>query len=275
MTTPSRHSAAWRQVDPARAALLGDARLQFHHATQLATALGISYLPPQADDSHTNLEWLSDLRALASRPVNAAKTIRLAVSPHPLALLALDGANATIATLPLHGHTIDSAVRWIRTQLEAAGMEPDRYTLERHYTIPPHPVVDHLPFDTTRDEDFAELAAWFANANLLLTEIVSERPNASEIRCWPHHFDIATLISVAPKQTIGVGMEPGDVYYAEPYLYVNMTPSPQQNVARPPLAGGGSWHTKEWTGAVLTGSHLAYSNQRAQCEAFLRSMLKG
>jgi hypothetical protein len=80
-------------------------------------------------------------------------------------------------------------------------------------------------------------------------------PNASEVRCWPHHFDIATLIEVARGKTIGVGMEPGDVYYDEPYFYVNLHPRP----AAPPtalLGGHGTWHTHEWIGAVLPVSRL-------------------
>ena len=51
-----------------------------------------------------------------------------------------------------------------------------------------------------------------------LEGLVAVTPHASEVRCWPHHFDIATLIEVVgatgaePAHTIGAGMGPGDQY---------------------------------------------------------------
>ena len=95
------------------------------------------------------------------------------------------------------------------------------------------------------------------------------------MRCWPHHFDIATLTTVSPDRTVGVGLEPGDVYYDEPYFYVNMRPVPPVDALTATLAGGGIWHTHEWIGAVLPGSHLAAGSTRRelreQVDAFLDS----
>jgi hypothetical protein len=261
----------WRDVDPSVATELADARLQFHHAAQLATALGISYLPAQPDDSHTNLEWLPELEALASNPVQGRRIVRLAVRPSRLAVLVLDESNTPVATFPLDGKTIEEAAQWIRGQLDAHGVDSSRYTLKRHYSIPSHPVAEHAPFDATRLAEFEQLSTWYSNAATLFTAIAATTPGASVVRCWPHHFDIATLIEVAPERTVGVGMEPGDVYYAEPYFYVNMRPA--TDATRPALEGGGAWHTHEWIGAVLQGSQLASTNQRAQCEAFLLSAI--
>lgn len=266
-------AAPWRDVDPSKAGTLVDTRLQFHHAAQLATALGISYLPAQPDDSHTNLEWLPALEALASNPVHAATTVRIAVRPSPFAVLILDGSNTPTATLLLNGRTIDGAARWIRAQLDTYGVDSTRYTLKRHYAIPSHAVAEQAAFDATRLADFEELSAWFSNAAGLLTPVAAATPHASSVRCWPHHFDIATLIDVAPKRTVGVGLEPGDVYYAEPYFYVNMSPQPTPETPRPALDGGGAWHTHEWIGAVLPASRVAATGQPQQCEAFVRAAI--
>src|SRR6266487_3857193 len=105
-------SRTWRQLDPHRGVHLVDARLQLHHAAQLATAFGISYLPPQADDSHTNLEWLDTIGALASKP-GGSPTIRLAARPHGFALLVVDERANVLGTYLLDGRTIDDAVRWM------------------------------------------------------------------------------------------------------------------------------------------------------------------
>src|SRR5207247_497257 len=117
---------------------------------------------------------------------------------------------------------------------------------------------------------FEELAGWYGNAAVVLETLRAATPTASEVRCWPHHFDLATLITVAPGQSVGVGMEPGDQYYAEPYFYVNMHPAPDAR-ALPPLHGHGTWHTHEWIGAVLPASRLAASGQRSQIERFTGS----
>src|SRR5204863_9809351 len=88
---PGSATSTWRQLGPQRADDLVDARLQFHHVAQLATAMGISFLPPKPDDSHTNLEWIDAVAALASRVVPRATPFRVAVRPAGLTVLVLDG----------------------------------------------------------------------------------------------------------------------------------------------------------------------------------------
>lgn len=257
----------WQPVDPALATRLGDARRQLHHAAQLATAFGISYVPARADDSHTNLEWLPDAGALASNPLG---DLRVAVRVADLTLLAIPRGGE----LPLDGRTIPDAADWLRERLAGTAAPPARFTLARHYTIPEHPVAQGRPFDADA-RALGELAAWYANAASLFAGLRARERDASEVRTWPHHFDIATLITVGPGRTIGVGLEPGDTYYDEPYFYVNLHPTPAAGALGDRLQGGGSWHTHEWIGAVLPGSRLTVdaTAQRAQVAAFLDSAI--
>jgi len=258
----------WIPVDPRVAGTLTDACRQAHHAVQLATALGISYLEPRADDSHTNLEWLPEARALAS---NVAGAVRVAVRVADLTLL-VDGAE-----LPLHGRTIAAAVDWLRGRLAKAGLDPKRYTLRRHYAIPAHPVAGGQAFDARADQ-LTQLSLWFGNAACVLDALRSRTPGASEVRCWPHHFDIATLITVGGGRgrTVGAGLAPGDAYYHEPYFYVNAHPAPMTGALPQTLEGGGTWHTHEWIGAVLPGSRLTTDErtQPAQAVQFLDSAVR-
>jgi hypothetical protein len=270
----------WQDVDPALARDLVDTRLQLHHAAQLATAIGISYVPKRADDSHTNLEWLRAREALASRFVDTPTPFRVAMRPSPFALLLLDASNEIVTELSLSGRTIEDARRWLQSVLPSVGADPEKLTLKRHYVIPTHPVHDGAPFDASHERAFRELGSWYDNAASVLTELADVTPSASEVRCWPHHFDIATLIEVVPARdgqyahTVGVGLEPGDNYYAEPYFYVNMYPSPPESRVSAPLSGSGMWHTHEWVGAVLPGSHLLTTSQRLQVESFLGSAVR-
>jgi len=259
--------------DPARATSLADARRQTHHAAQLATAAGISFLPRQADDSHTNLEWLPDAGggALASRVVPSSDPFRVAVQVAGLGLLLLDDRNTVVDSMPLDGRTIADAESWLRERVGKRGAEKSKFTLAKHYEIPHHDVDDGKPFDASDRTAFTELAAWFDLASRHL-ERVRAANSSSEVRCWPHHFDIATLIDVAPGKSVGVGMEPGDVYYDEPYFYVNARPEPAGAVDIR-LAGAGFWHTHEWFGAVLPGSRIRSSDGESQVAEFVESAI--
>jgi len=274
MTAPAGASTrSWRQLDPQRGTALADARLQLHHAAQLATALGISFLPAQADDSHTNLEWIDGVDALGSKPTGSP-AIRLAARPHPFAILVLDAKANALATYLLDGRTIDDAARWIRGQLAEYGLDGSRYTLKRHYEIPSHAVDTGAAFRATSPEPLQQLADWYANGAAVLGRLAAATPNASPVRCWPHHFDIATLLTVADGKTMNVGMEPGDAYWPEPYFYASVYPTPSPDAPRDALAGNGTWNTRDWIGPVLPASRLATTNQDAQVEDFIRSAVR-
>jgi hypothetical protein len=259
-------------IDPGLARTLTDARLQLHHAAQLATATGISYLPAEPDDSHTNLEWVESLRALAGHVIPAPQAFRAVVQPADLSLSIAGEDNQIVASTLLHGLTIDDAANWLRARITERGADGDRLTLKRHYEIPHHDVDDGATFDTKNAAAFAQLDAWYFVGNRALEYVRSSTTEASEVRCWPHHFDIATLIDVGAGRTIGVGLEPGDQFYDEPYFYVNMSPSPKPEAATASLGGGGTWHTQEWVGAVLPGSRLG-EEPKEQVHAFLDSAI--
>ncbi len=262
-------------LDPSLVTSLADARGQAHHAAQFATAAGISYLPPQPDDSHTNLEWIASLGALSSHSVPAATPFRVAVRIADLTLLVLDANAAVRSSFALGGHNIDDAATWIRARLSELGVDGRLYTLTRHYVIPPHPVADGAPFDAGDRKRLEQLSRWFACASEALESLRRATPGASDVRCWPHHFDIATLIDLGSGRSIGAGLEPGDVYYDEPYFYVNMHPQPPKPATSMPLEGNGTWHTNEWIGAVLLGSRLSVGEgQRVQVDSFLRSAVR-
>jgi len=198
---------------------------------------------------------------------------RIAVRVGDLTLLFLDSGGAVVSSLPLHGKGLAEATSWIRAQLAERGADGRRYTLARHYVIPPHPVGDGAAFDTTDRVKFEELSRWFGCAAEALT-FLRTTAGAGEVRCWPHHFDIATSIDMGNGRSIGLGLEPGDVYYDEPYFYVNMYPEPPAGAVTARLDGAGTWHTREWIGAVLPGSCLAEGNaQRTQIGAFLESAI--
>src|SRR2546423_884730 len=265
----------WEPVRPEVAAKLTDSRLQFHYAAQFGAAAGISFLPHVPNHSHSNLEWVPALSGLFSRVIPARTAFRVGVRPVKLSLLIVTGENRSVAEYRLHGRTIIEARDWIRSQIKLLGADASRYTLTRDYEIPRHDVAYGESFDASDPSHFEELGRWFANSAALLGSVTRSSLVASELRCWPHHFDIATLIEVAPERTITVGLEPGDDYYEEPYFYVSMHPQSAASRTRSrPLWGNGSWHIHDWVGAVLPGSRLgAASSQERQIREFLDSAI--
>src|SRR5262249_18166496 len=130
----------------------------------------------------------------------------------------------------------------------------------------------------------AELVAWFGNAGLSLGSIqrqmIGRKLAASPVRCWPHHFDIATLTTVPARNAgatgyVGAGLSPGDEYYDEPYFYVSVYPEPDP-AALPSLPMLGHWHLHDFVAAVVTAHKIvAAKNQLAETEDFLRDAVDG
>lgn len=284
MQTDPEIARAWQQLGDPKPTDLVDARLQAHWAVQIVSTAGRTHLETRADDSHTNLGWVDAHGALAGRQVGAHRAaLRLA----DLTLLLLDEGDLVVAEQALGGKTLDQGYAWLQQALEQqAGKSGE---LQRpDYEMPEHAVSGGEPFSADA-EALAELSRWFHNADLLLQKLAGWESNATEVRCWPHHFDLATLILEDPivevgadeasARSIGVGMEPGDHNYAEPYWYCTPWPEPRY-LERPMLHGEGFWHFEnDWFGAVLTGTRLVTAApedaQARRAEMFVRSAVAG
>jgi hypothetical protein len=265
-------------VDPRE---LTDARLQLHWAAQAAAGVGRQLLPHQADYGEQSFQWFAGPRVLAQEVVEGK--FRSAVRPYPAALLLLNEDGSTLAELPLNGRTLDAAYEWVKVEVESLWGRPLETPLERPgEDFSSHPVGNGATFATS-GPGFAEIGRYYADADRVLRAVAGRNPGASPVRCWPHHFDIATLILLdegadeEKARSIGVGLSPGDGGIPEPYLYVLPWPAPA-TTGLPELAGG-RWQTEGWVGAVLEASGFtgAGSNgsQARRVEAFLDSAVSG
>lgn len=264
---------SWRAVGAVLPGRLTEARLQLHFAAQLVSAPGTSLLPAEPDHGHTNLGWDGALGALSGHPVGRA-SLRVALVFESLELAVLDGSLER-ASYALAGSTMQQALAWLGEHI-ADG--PEALSLPVH-DMPSHPIANGAPFSDAAPEARAELAAWFANATASIHEATADESAASAVRCWPHHFDIASLITLdegkdpEDARSIGVGFSPGDGSYDQPYFYVNPWPYPAANTL-PTLSAGARWHTEGWTGAVLTAEQLI--SERAERQpSTVQSALRG
>jgi len=263
-------------------AALTEARVALHWAVQVVAAAGAALIPAVPDDSHTSLEWSPAGRLLVGGMT--PRKARLGLRPSDFTLVVVDATGNPQRELPLAGRTLEAAFAWTADALGSSALH------EPSYEMPDHIVAHGGAFGATDPDALAELARWYASADALLRDFLASRPyaredvepgtlegfpgppatdssrqaetppRASPVRCWPHHFDIATLVSLpggAPSGagSIGVGLSPGDGSYAEPYFYVTPWPYPQSPTL-PGLPAGAAWHQSGWVGAVLTATAI-------------------
>ena len=261
----------WNKLGSVGPRELAGARLQQHYAAQIASALGRTLVPKRDDDSHTNLGWVDRLGAFASHPTPADRPLRAAVELEVLRLLLLGDEDRVIDETPLAGRTMADAEAWLAGRVAEQTGDARPTFVPVHYELPEHPLASGAAF-ALEPAASAELACWYANAASVL-EAVREEYSSGPVRCWPHHFDIATLIELGEDCTIGVGLSPGDDSYVEPYWYVAPWPHPKPDAW--PRLDGGRWRTEGFVAAVLTGSELvAAADRPAALRAFLRSAIR-
>jgi hypothetical protein len=266
--------SAWRTVGEIDPRKLVEARLQLHWAVQPVMAFADSALVRLPDDSQANLGWRDGIEAMVGRqrPDGLLAGLRIP----DMTLLVFDREGSIAEGFSLEGQTIDSAVSWLeKVVADRTGGLIERPIRIRDYEMPEHPVATGAVVAVDNPSAFAELARWFANGNLVLKELTSSDEGWAEVRCWPHHFDLGTIISLESSgdtssgRSIGVGMSPGDASYPEPYLYVNPYGLADPPTDGPALESGGRWHKDGWFGAVLTATSILDEPDDTQESAIL------
>jgi hypothetical protein len=259
----------WALLGKTAPSSLADGRLQLHQAVQTIASFGQALIEAKEDDSHRNMNWDYHAVGFRSWPTADGRTVLVRADPFEIVL---EGGGVR-RSLPLADQTLEGAYRWLE---RALSLEPGTLA-PPEFEIPAHAVGGGAPFDPDPTA-LGELARWYSNAGLALEAVASTEIGASAVRCWPHHFDIATLITLegegpdGGKRTVGCGLSPGDGSYPDPYWYV--TPWPYDwDADRPPLPGGGRWHAEGWLGAVLTADqqvgHGSARDQASMVGAFL------
>jgi hypothetical protein len=261
----------WRPIRTFDRARLAAARLQAHHATQWLARTARAYVAPRPDDSHTSLGWDDAFGGLMSHPLPDGTRLGLRIDDLTLALCEPD-AHAPQDTLPLAGRCDPDACTWLMGHASMRNLDPSALDAALPYMLAGRPDGGAYAVDA---ETLEALATWFSNADAALCAVreglIARKLDAPPVRCWPHHFDLDTLVTVAPGRTTGVGFEPGDDSYDEPYFYVSVYPAPDVG-SLPALPPIGHWHTRGFTAAVAPAQRiLAAQDQGDEVSAFLRA----
>ncbi len=273
----------WSTLGQQAPTALVRARHLAHHAAQWPTKAARANLAAPADDSHASLTWDDARAALMSQPLPAnGADVRIGLRVAGLELVVVRG-EVVLDTYTLEGRTEAMTGVWFDSALRSLGLKPAS-DVALPYTLPYHPVAKRAAFRRGPEADaLEELARWFGAAADVLNDIAAKlahlRPGPGPVRCWPHHFDIATLValeesSAESSRSIGIGVSPGDEHYAQPYAYVS--PWPKLAAAGlPSLPPPGHWHTQGFVAAVATGEEiLTLQDCGPQLLAFLEAAVE-
>jgi hypothetical protein len=268
----------WRKVKGVDRSDLREARLQAHYAVQWLARAARAYATPAPDDRHTNLGWDDAIAGLTTHALPQGTVLGLNISE--LTLVWRYGPRmAESQAISLEGRRDAEIRQWLGRHPSAMGLDPGALDTPSPYQMPEHPIGRGAPYGAAGlAAALAELVAWYANADHALGEarrrVVEGGIDAPAVRCWPHHFDLDSLISLgsrAPARTVGLGFSPGDEYYDQPYFYVSCYPPPDV-AALPSLPPVGHWHTHHFTAAVAVADHIVGAgDQQAETESFLRA----
>jgi hypothetical protein len=267
--------APWRKAGGVERSALREARLQAHYAVQWLARAARACVAPAPSDHHTNLGWNDAIAGLTTHAL--PQGIVLGLNIPALTLVLWDRPELQPITLTLQGRRDAEIRQWLGRHLSARGLDAGALDAPSPYQMPEHPIGHGASYGAPGlAPALAELAAWYANADDVLGEarqrIVARGIDAPPVRCWPHHFDLDSLISLgsgAGAHTVGVGFCPGDEYYDQPYFYVSRYPPPDVAVL-PSLPPVGHWHTHHFTAAVAVADRIVEAgDQRAVIEAFL------
>lgn len=244
----------WRKLGLVAPVDLIDARNALHNAAQWPSRVARGALVAAEDDSHSNLGWNDSHGMLVSHEFGSGRFVGLSLANLTLNDLR-DGE--THRQLDLTKHSKTEVTAWLEAAIDTAEFDSGALSAALPYTVPD--AVENADATAARSDALNELNNWFSNFAHILGDIATAESNASDVRCWPHHFDIATLITLAGSgedaTTIGVGMSPGDEGYPEPYVYVTPWPYPEGDVL-PDLPDIGHWHREGYVAAIAPASKI-------------------
>ncbi len=255
---------------------LSQTRVELHWLTQVVGAIGDAFLDRAPDDSQSNAVWDDPQSALIGRPIGDGTRLGIRFEGPELVVLKADGSVSSRAMA--RGKTLSDLLFWAGNAIGAASsVAPKKPPLNRDYDMPGHPVSEGAPFTLADDSALTEFARWFGNVTAWLGEARGIDARASEVECWPHHFDIGGVIMLEPDKPfeearqMGFGWSPGDSSYDQPYLYITPSPAPDDL----PALASGKWHSEGFTGAVLTAAEVASSAaQNELVQTFLKTTIE-
>ena len=255
---------------------------QIHRGVQFISMVGKFYVENQADDSHTNMEWLEDKEVLAGNWAPSPKgSFRFAMRSSELTLIMYDQDMNEVDNCQLNGLNNGQILDWVKIHLHQFNVDAEKMKLDIHYDIPHHPTDDGVPYDFSNGELFAEMAKYRANSDLVLKEFATQYENASAVRTWPHHFDHGVYIPMVfddqgtAVKSFSIGLAIHEEAIDEPYYYITTWSARGDNSYEGvSLLPYGEWLDEPFKGAILRASEIVSETSAQGQMELVREFLK-
>jgi len=229
---------------------------QVHIAAQFLAAAGISFIKKRGDDSHTNMGWSIDKQELSTWPLSE-KGDRLSLSLKTFSLIWSNEKNR--AEFSLNEKSYLEVITWIKSQAKSnLGMF---YIYHLHYELPyPFPSNDFIYQLTSRDE-LSKISALFDAGQSSFTAVLKQQELTSELRVWPHHFDLGAYIVPNESLSIGFGLAIPDSTIDDFYFYVSgYNGGDSIETKNFKALSIGEWQTEAWKAATLRATGFKKNN---------------
>ncbi len=224
--------------------------VQVHLAAQYLATAAKSFVEHKADDSHTNLGYITDKKRLETWELDKTGT-KLAFSFPDFSLQWLGN---TTTTFTLDGRSHAKIVAWLSKMAQDHNLK-GRYEYRLHYDLP-YPITDSYTFQNTNPKELEELERLRTLAQTVLETFLQKKHPHTTIRIWPHHLDTGAFLTFEDSEkAIGLGMAIPDSKVNDHYFYISgYSGHDSLDTSDFSPLDIGEWRNKGFKGAVLPAS---------------------
>ena len=252
---------SWKQLTLPFNSKLNDTLQQQHHAAQFIALTGHYLIPQKADDSNTNMIYISEGDLLVGNDL--PNGLRVALKLTDLRIRILDKDNNTKKEIALDGKTKKDVFDELKQSLSDLDVDVLGFKNELHYEMPVLQLDKSAVFSVKNEFNFIENSIYRYNAEIVLNKIATNFDKAESVKIWPHHFDTGTFFPLSHSDngdltsSIGIGWTIPDNMVNEPYYYLSFwSKNPIEDLEELKPLVAGEWMMPIWNGAVLKHSEI-------------------
>lgn len=225
---------------------------ELHIAAQYLAAAAINFVKKEADDSHTNLGWSNERNTLLGRALNeTGDSLSLNFNN-----FSLEWNSDSKSAFLLAGKSHQAAVDWISSKVNEAGISIP-YNYQFHYEMDNPTDMNSYSFPQINQEEINRISGLLSIAQNSIGSTLTKQKLNSEIRIWPHHFDIGAYAIVSDNLAIGFGLAIPDGGINEFYYYISGYKGEDYIETKnfKPLSIG-EWQTEDWKAGTLKANNI-------------------
>lgn len=230
---------------------------QVHLAAQYLAMAGKSFLPPKADDSHTNIGFKPESETLETLPLHpSGQKLVFDYSD-----FSLKWESHVTHSFPLDGKSHSEVVAWIHAMVTLSPLA-QRYVYDLHYELP-YSALGDFKFELADPSQLRELVGLRKLGHVVLQSFLEREKLPSDICIWPHHFDTGAFINLndGSGKSIGLGLAIPDSLCDEHYFYISgYLGKDTIDVTHFNVLTNGAWDPKDLKGALLPASNRSIEN---------------